>query len=231
MKLNAVSEFGLQMKTDIPQLFLPRDLFRADMELGVSANWVLSDIVHAGTDTNGNPKLKFDLQGSEADVDAFWADFWAYCEDHNISCETCFADYLDAIVTPVEGSVYGRVAPLEYFMRYFLVANAIVIVLDHDQMPAVTGQQNIAALIRLVRQTVPSYVYMFVIEQRTAGPEEFDLSNDASAASLEKYWSQAPYSTASYGRPSDIEMTYHERRPIIRWIPMCEGERGGSKCP
>jgi len=221
MKLNAVSEFGEQLKTDVYSLFFGSAMLKADVQAGVAATWEVSDIVHAGTDANGNPKLKFTLYGTQDDIDAYWTNFWTYLEDNNLSSETCFEAYLDAIVVPVEGAVYGRVAPLEYFMRYFLRANAMVVVVESSKLTSPPTDRSPVSLLSLVHETLPAHILLYVVEHVRPTPEEYDLTE--LDTDITQCLSLELASTASPGGPSAATLTYLDRRPKTKWLPVCQG--------
>jgi len=219
LKLEAVSEYGERLRDDVQSLFLNRYLFRAPLQFGVGASWELSNIVNTGFDANGNPKLKFDLYGNEEDIDTFWADFWAYLESKNLSSETCFEEYLDDIVLPVEGAVYGRVSPLEYMMRYFLSANAFIVVVERSKLTGPPEDRDPVGLLNLLQSVLPAHVMMFVVEHRDIGPEEYNLAELTSA--IEAHPALTIQSSAQPGGPSKVRLTYKDRPPKLRWISQC----------
>jgi hypothetical protein len=219
MKLAAANEYGERLRDDLYSLFFDDTLMRAPLRFGVGASWELSDIVNTGFDANGNPKLKCDLYGTASDIDAFWNDFWQYLEDHNISSETCFEAYLDDIVVPVVGAVYGRVPPLEYFMRYFLKANAMVIVVERDRLTSGPTDRDPVGLLTFMQDVIPAHIFLFVVEQRHLEPEEYDMT--LLGSEIERTYATDLASQAYPGGPSTVRMTYLDRPPIMRWIPQC----------
>jgi hypothetical protein len=222
VRLAGTSEYGTQLKTDVPQLLLPPALFRSKLSKGLGVSWEVQDIVNAGQDANGNPKLMFDVTGDPNDIELFWTEFWNRCEDQGISSETCFADYIDDTVVNETGAIYGRVAPLEFFLRYFLWPNTTIVVLDRDMLPD-TGV-SVAVAARLLQQCMPVYTYLFVVEKKTVGPDDYDLETDADDSQWEAYWAGTARDTATAGLPSTVTLTYAARRPIVRWIPVCPSE-------
>lgn len=212
-QLGSCGEYGMRIKVDLPALFVGRTLLKSEVQYGVGASWELSDIVSAGTDSNGNPKLKFDLFGDTQDVDLFWNDFWAYLERNGMSSATCFADYLD----PEPGYTYGRVAPLEYFMRYFLRPNMFVMVVESDNL-TVQGRQNINSLA-LLQRVLPSHVLMMITVQRHVSETPYSLATVTEDTTVAAAYVAAD--TARPGGPSPLSLTYRDRSPILRWIPTC----------
>ena len=212
-QLNTAGEYGTQFRTDVPAMFFGPDMFRSELRFGIGVSWQLSDIVSAGTDLNGNPKLMFELFGDPEDVSRFWQDFWAYCELNKISSETCFADYLD----PAIGTTYGRVAPLEYFLRYFLRPNLCVVVVNSDTLSP-EGLENLNQL-QLLKDVLPAHVLMIVTVERRVEEAAYDLSTLTESA--ESMPAILKSDTARPGGPSSLSLTYRDRCPILRWIPTC----------
>jgi hypothetical protein len=220
MKLAAVSEYGARLRTDVSSMFFDRRLFRAPLQFGIGADWELSDITRVGLDANGNPKLQFQLYGDPDDIRVFWETFWDYCEQHNLSSETCFSGYIDDIVSPVDGAVYGRVAPMEFFMRYFLKTNMFIIVVDRVNLAVTSLDRNPIGLLTLLRDVIPAHVLMIVVEQRIVGGEDYDLST--AGEDMTKTLARVTSDWATYGMPSSKHLTYKDRQPVIRWIPTCQ---------
>jgi hypothetical protein len=220
LKLAACSEFSERLKTDAFSLFFNKDWLRAPVKRGVGASWDVQDIVRDGADADGNSRLRFKLYGPQEDIDIFWADFWAYLESHEMTSETCFQGYLDAIVVPVDGAVYGRVAPLEYFMRYFMRANAMIVLIERDKLAAPDEHFDALSALSHLKKVTPAHVVVFVIEQRTLGPDTYDLSEvDHSVELMHVTTAQ---DTIRPGGPSATQATYMVRPPAVRWIPTCK---------
>ena len=213
MKLNAVSEYGERFKTDVYSMFFDPSMLRTCVKFGIGASWKLSDIINAGTDDNGNSKLKFDLYGDTEDIDAFWLDFWAYLEANKISSSTCFQDYMYDTILPSIGAVCGRVPPLEFFLRYFLKANGIIVVIDSDEDRAI----DMAAALGTLKKTMPAHAVLFFIEQRHLGPEEYELAD--LSESIEECISTTVSDTARPGGPSPALLTYKDRGVSYKWLP------------
>lgn len=236
MKLAGANEYGERLRTDVPSMFFGRDFMRARVQFGIGADWNPSDLTFHGLDSNGNAKLKCQLYGTPEDIDIFWNDFWNYLEENNISSETCFEGYLNDTVVPVEGSVYGSVPPLEYFMRYYLKNNAFIIVVDRDTL-TVRPDSDSLRLVNLLKQVLPVHTLMFMVERRTLDSDEYDLSTDVDAyATTDDYiyedtgtvtnplkaYAALHSNTANVGGPSRIRLTYTDRKPILKWLPVCK---------
>ena len=220
MKMAACSEYGEQLRVDTFSLSFEPAMFRADLVHGLGATWEMSDIVWRGVDANGNPKLNFTLSGYQQDVDAFWADFWAYCERTGLSSGTCFAPYLYDTVKNVEGAVWGKVAPLEYFMRYFLQYSAFVIVVERAHLTSPPEHVDPVGLLRLMRPVVPAHCLMFVVEYREPDAEQYDLSG--TGETLVPLVAKIAEDSAVPGSRSSLRMTYRDRAPIVRMLAECD---------
>ena len=215
--LSSTNKGGV-ITNDISGLFLSKSLFRAKLTYGVGAAWELSNIVCQGVDTNGNPKLSFTVYGYPDDVTALWEDIWAYCETNGISSETCFEPYLDDILVPVEGYIYGRVSPLTYFMENMLKANAAIIYVTSTRLGDF-GKRNLGKL-RDLRQVLPAHAYVFIIEREDISDDAFNLAGCTDVIDAECF-SQSVSESAYCETSSRDVLTYHEARLKTRWVPSC----------
>lgn len=218
-KLAAANEYGERLRQDMHSMFFPANILRSRLQFGIGASWDYQDIVNTGLDANGNPKLKFEVYGTESDKAIFWHDFWDHLERKNISSETCFQGYIDAIVFPVVGAIYGRVSPLEYFMRYFLQANTVVVVVDRSKLSAPPPDRDPLELLTYMRGVLPAHIRVIVVEQRHPVPEEYDLS--AVRTEADKMYATTISSAAYAGTRSTRHMSYLDRPPLMKWIPQC----------
>lgn len=218
-KLVASNEYGERLRSDVQTMFFGNNMLRARLLFGIGASWETSDIVNTGLDANGNPKLKFDLFGNDQDVSAFWEDMWSYVENKNISSETCFQDYIDVIVSPVVGAVYGRVSPLEYFMRYFLRANTTIVVVERDKLSSPAQDRDPVGLLTYMRGVLPAHMMLMIVEQRHPEPEKYDMSDVGE--NIDKTYATNLTSSAYAGTRSTSRMTYLDRPPVMRWVPQC----------
>lgn len=219
MKLDAVSEFGVAFRADVHSLFFEKAMLRSAVQFGVGASYDESDIVVAGLDAQGNPQLKFTLYGNPDDIQLFWQDFWQYLADHGMTSETCFQEYLDDIVLPVEGAVVGHVPPLEFFLRYFMRANAMILVIDRDKLAVQLPQIDPVGFLQLLRPVIPAHVMLLFVEHVRPEVQEYLMTDLAS--NLEEMVALTASSYAQPGGPSTVTMTYKDRPPVMRWIPQC----------
>jgi len=219
MKLTGATGRGTQFKTDVPVMFFDRSMLRARVLYGVAADWEVTDIVKEGVDSRGNARLRFRLWGTATDVNAFWSDFWAWLEAHTMTSEQCFTDYLYPVHPTSEGSVYGRVAPLEFLFRYFLKYNTFVIVVDKSKLAILGEGADQVAYLNLLQQVIPAHTRMIVEERYEPPAEDYDLNSMGSSVS--SFLSTIKTETATYGGPSTAQLTYIDKRPTIRLIPTC----------
>jgi len=217
-KLNATSEFGDRLKTDLYAMFFDQRMLKSNVEFGVGASWELSNIIVDGFDSKGNPRLRFTLYGDPDDISLFWQDFWQYLEDHDLTSETCFQDYIDDIVLPVEGTVCGHVAPMEYFLRYFMKANAMLLVVEKDKLSSPPTDRDPMSLLDLIRPALPAHVQLLVVEQIHV-TEDYDLADLNSEIGV--MYGKILASSAQPGGPSSATLTYQDRPPVVRWISQC----------
>ena len=219
MKLGAVSEFGNQFRIDVHSLFFEKALLRCPVHFGIGASYEESPIVVAGLDSQGVPQLKFTLYGDPKDISTFWSDFWQYLEDHNITSETCFQEYINDIVLPVEGTVVGAVPPLEYFLRYFMRANAMVLVVERDKLSAPPQDVDPLGMLQLLHPLLPAHIMLLIVEHKHTEVQEYDLTTLDS--DVEQMQALMLKSTAKPGGPSTETLTYRDRPPVMRWIAQC----------
>jgi hypothetical protein len=219
-RLSGNSEYGPRARTDIDALFLPAGFFRADLSHGLGLTWNIEPITLAGYDNNGNPKLRFTVYGSDEDIEAFWTDFWQYCEDNAVSCTSCFSGHLRDTLLPVNNAVWGSVSPLEYFLYNFLKANLLIVAIDSDKL-SVQGRQALH-LLSMLRNVIPAHVCLFVLERRTIPTDEYDLDERLVDTVMPMY-SRAFYETAGADEYEKVRLTYGDARPIVRLIPKCQG--------
>jgi hypothetical protein len=219
-RLSGDSEYGPRARTDIDALFLPAGFFRTQMRHGLGLTWEIVPITLQGYDANGNPKLQFTVYGSDEDVNNFWEDFWAYCEDNGISCTSCFSGYLRDTLLPVNNAVWGSLSPLEYFLYNFLKANLLIVAVDSDKL-SVQGRQAMH-LLSMLRDVIPAHVCLFVLERRTIPTDEYDMDERVVDNVLPIY-SRAFYETAGVDEYEKVRLTYGDARPIVRLIPKCQG--------
>jgi len=217
LKISGCSEFGQLFYTDVPALWLDNRFMRARTRFGLGFDWTPRQITSAGVDANGNQRLQFELYGDPLDVQTFWNDFWAYCEQHSIAPATCFQDYLYATVSAT-GS-YGQVRPMEFLLRYFLKYNAMVLVIERDQLNSEIRFTDVAKILTAFRLVIPAHVYLFIVEQLDKN-DSYTLDTPESA--IVRSWAKNKQESAHEGLPSQVGMTYLERRPVKRWMPACK---------
>jgi hypothetical protein len=211
-RLAANTEYGTQFRTDVPALFLPPAFFRAELQHGLGLSWLNEPVTSVGLDANGNPKLRFNMQGTTEDVELFWTDFWNYCETQNVSSVDMFGDALR--YSGGNYGYYGSVQPMAFFLANFLKANLLVVTIASDQLTdqGRRGMRNLA----LLQTVIPEHVYVCVMERQTVGPDEYEEYEDAAlvldtvTASEQVGSAHSPASRLGYGD-----------RTVVRWIPTC----------
>lgn len=219
-RLSAESEYSARLRTDLDALFLPPGFFRASVKNGLAVSWVRSPITYSGEDANGNPKVKFQVYGSSEDVDAFWADFWGYCETHNIPSTSCFSAQLHATLPEAEGAVWGSLVPIEYFLYNYLKANLMITVVDGDKLSA--AGRGAMHILGMLQPALPAHVCLLVMERRTIPTDEYDAGENVEDQ-LHPLLCRQLQEVAGVNEYSKLRLTYGDARPIVHLIPKCVG--------
>lgn len=210
-----------RLQDDINALFLTPGFFRTKLRYGLGLSWQLEDITYHGNDANGNPKLSFTVYGDDADIQAFWQDFWQYCELNHIDGKACFDGHLHARLLPVDGAVWGSVSPLEYFLYQFLKANMLFIAVDSAKL-SLRGRQSMY-LLGALRQVIPAHVCFLVVDRQTVSTETYDVGamvTDDAVPALAHTLSD----TAGANEYSKIRLAYKDAAPLAQLIPICYGD-------
>jgi len=171
-KIGGYTEFADGFEKDVPIIDLPPAFFRSGVEDGFAVGWDERDIVCHGLDKNGNPKLSFQLEGSELDNDVFWSDVWQNYEESGESMETCFEGYLDDTLW-ADGKVVGRISPIKFFLRHLVGANTLLVTIRTDTI-AEDAPLYDPKFFATVRECIPSYVRLFFIEHEAVRSTEED---------------------------------------------------------
>ena len=174
-RISGYTEFGDKFESDVPAVDLPPALFRTDVSDGFSVGWDRRPIVCHGFDANGNPKLGFRMDGSDADNDAFWEDVWRTYEETGTSIESCFEGAISDNMY-VKGRTCGEIVPIRFFLRQLIGANTLVVTVRTDVV-ADDAPLYDPKFFQTVRECVPSYVRLFFIEHESVGAADDDKSN------------------------------------------------------
>lgn len=205
---------------DVPAIDLPPAMFRASVDDGFSVDWAEKDVVCEGFDKNGNPRLRFDIGGSEEDNDVFWADTWQNYEEAGVSMETCLegTDY-DRIFEV--GKVAGKLSPMKFFMRNLIGPNTLIITVRTDTL-ADDAPLYDPRFFNVVRECIPAYLRLYVIEHETIqGDDDYnedgsDVSDEADAYAYEEYEDDVRFGGRSGPRGSD--------RVSSKWVAACKDD-------
>lgn len=206
------------LRTDIPNLPLPPSHFAVPLAFGLSAGWDTVPVYYDGDDVNGNPRLWFPLQGTDADVRAFWSEVWSRCASSGTSLRTCFEDLLDDTVVANSGAVWGHVQPLDFMLRHLIGANTVFVVLDTDQLRDAGARSAAPAFVELIRRSLPVYVRLFVVEKRSAGPDAYSLEESSASDTVLLTVSLSAESAGRVGGQNPGAMTFKDRPPVKRWV-------------
>ena len=206
---------------DFPAMDLPPALFRTGVEEGFSVGWEPAAVYCAGLDANGNPKLWFYLDGLEEDNAVFWEGVWAGCEASGTSLEKVMGcSGMDSGGEAVEPGVScGTVVPIEFFLRNLVGANTLIITVRTDTIP-VDAPLYDPGFFGVLRDCVPKYVRLCVVEHASAPEEEVDLDGDGSsvADSAEAY--------VEAGAEDEVDaMDGMDDSVSARWVARCAAGR------
>lgn len=221
-RLTADGNDAATFRLDTNVLFLPPGFFRAQIKRGLGITLQMQDLIYAGADANGNPKLRFTLYGAEDDVEAYWADFWNYCQQRGISSQTCFETHLRGTLIAKEGAVWGQLSPVEYFLANFLKAQAVVIAVDSARLSA--AGRSALHLLTALKPALPAHICLFVVERQELTPEIYDMGAELGDARVPA-WVTPLNEIAGPSEFVKTRLTYGQAQPVVRWIPTCKGER------
>lgn len=215
-KIPAYSDFVddfEELKADVPALDLPPAMFHTSVERGFSVAWAEEDVVCAGIDANGNPMLRFSLDGEPEDEDAFWHDTWLRYEKAGVSMETCLDGVEhDTIFTP--GKVCARISPMLFFMRNLVGANTLIITVCTDTV-ADDAPLYDPKFFNVLRDAVPAYVRLYVIEHQSTPEDLYDTEqHDTWRPGDTREYDEADM--AAYDSCGD-EVSYRGRKAGARW--------------
>ena len=177
---------------DVPAIDLPPAMFRPSVDDGFSVDWAEKDVVCVGFDANGNPKLKFDIGGSEEDNDVFWEDTWENYEEAGVSMETCL-EGLEYDKIFAVGKVAGKISPMKFFMKNLVGANTLIITVRTDTL-ADDAPLYDPKFFNVVRECIPAYLRLYVIEHEKIqsdadyyNSEGSDISDEADSYAYDEY--------------------------------------------
>jgi len=205
---------------DVPAIDLPPALFRSSLRNGFSVSWALEDVVYCGPDANGNPRLRFRLGGSVEDEDRFWADTWKRYEESGKSMVSCLEGVTYDTIYEV-GAVWTQISPMEFFMHNLIGANTLIITVRTDTL-ADDAPLYDPKFFGVVRECVPSYIRLYVVEHSKAGSERKCLAGSSDETDLyvgEEYEDSVSYQPFKKrkrgGRTHD--------RVDSKWVASCRG--------
>lgn len=154
-----------EFSQDVPFVDLPPALFRSDLENGFSVGWEEVPVYFEGLDKNKNPRFRFDLEGSDLDNDTFWQDVWKDYEDAGVSMATLL-DCVDGDTIFEAGREVGVISPIKFFIKNLIGANTIIMTVRTDTL-ADDAPLYDPKFFGVVRECVPSYIRLYVIEHET----------------------------------------------------------------
>lgn len=216
-RVKGYSGFELsKFREDVTSIEIPGAMISGDSS-GFYATWDEKDVMYNGLDSNGNPKLSFDIGMDAAESSEFWSNVWSRYEERGDSMEACF-DGLDSERTV--GQPCGKVVPIKFFLRNLVGANTLIVVVDTDRIPddAPLYDPN---FYNALRKLVPSYVRLYIVEHGQAVDDEFSVQQPPSSDEA----------VLSYDLRSDeleeLEDRYDTSDELVgaRWTRKCRNSR------
>jgi hypothetical protein len=207
-----------ELMEDVPAVDMPDAYFRMDLDAGFSLTWNEVPVYCDGFDRNGNPKLRFDLEGSKEDNDIFWSDVQKAYEETGQNMMTCLGTVQDGIIVEA-GKIVGSVSPLRFFFENLVGANTLVITVRTDTL-ADDAPLYDPKFFGVLRESIPSYIRLYVIEHGSVGDETVDLAevyDDADLNIQEEEEDEFDYGVLPRGPK------YHDHVDT-KWIAACRDE-------
>lgn len=212
------------IETDVPIVDLPPAFFRTGLDDGFSVGWPEKEIACFGFDKNGNPKLSFHLDGSEEDNTAYWNDTWNIFEENGISIESCFEGHIYDRVYEI-GKPCGSISPIEFFLKHLIGANTLIITVDTSTIADDSPLYD-PKFFQTLRDCIPSYIRLFVIEHESVGPEQITLDTESEDAdvddSAELYVYDKVEDECGFGNVIPMRASSRDRIVSKKWINSCK---------
>lgn len=197
---------------DLPAIDLPPAFFDVPVKEGFSVDWNEVPVELVGYDSNGNPKLRFPLEGSESDENAFWEAVWDRYEAAGRSMAECFG--FD--VEETSDGVVGTVRPIEFFLRNLVGSNTLVVTVRSDTVSPDAPLYD-PKFFGALRSCIPSYVRLLAIEHASVPDDRSDLAGAYDEADIALH------------DDKDDNMVYNARTGAgfsdgvsFRWVAACE---------
>jgi hypothetical protein len=169
-----------QFLLDVPALRLSRGVANNGISGSLNCEWRPTPIIFRGNDDNGNPKLQFELGGSQEDFNQFWQSIWDRAEEANESLGDFFSQYLWApppYVTP--DTPVGEINPMEFFMQNFFKYNVGIVVVDFNALPEYIKSLSVFANLN---RLLPAHAVLTAIgKQRVSDSVGFNSTESLSS--------------------------------------------------
>ena len=206
---NGSAGFSIPLDQDIPSIVLPPGILRAKTEYGVYAMWGKETVKRSKTSPGRDdyPHLYFDLGGTDDDRSAFWTDAWKHAEEAGVSMESLLGE---------EGS---KVSPAEFFLRNFVGANTIFVVIDRSQLEDISLVRD-PMFFGMLSSVVPSAVRLFLVEHRAVGDDDkMELETATEDTFLAAALSEVVEHVSAPQIPGQkVDGAYFEDRVMMRFV-------------
>lgn len=148
--------FSIPLEQDIPSIVLSPDILRVRTKYGVYAMWGESVVKASESEPS---HLYFDIGGTESDKSAFWQDVWKQADKAGVNMSKLIGR---------EGDI---VSPAAFFLRHFVGANTLFVVVDAAQLED-TSLLREPMFFGMLSSVVPSAIRLFIVEHRTVGEDD-----------------------------------------------------------
>lgn len=153
--------FSIPLEQDIPSIVMPRDILRVRTRYGVYAMWGASTVKASKSDPS---RLYFDIGGTEEDKAAFWNDVWSHAEEAGVS------------MARLIGNEGDQVSPAAFFLRHFVGANTMFVVVDDAQLEDASLLRD-PMFFGMLTSVVPSAIRLFIVEHRSVADDRMNLGS------------------------------------------------------
>ena len=149
--------FSVPVQQDIPSVIMPPSVLRVRTQYGIYAVWGEVEVKAA----DDNPAhLYFDLGGINEDTAAFWQETWRNAEQAGVSMASILG-----------GGVGAMISPVRFFLKNFVGANTIFVVIDRSQLEDISLVRD-PMFFGMLSSVVPSAVRLFLVEHRAVGDDD-----------------------------------------------------------
>jgi len=204
---------------EVPSLYLPKAVIgNYTADTGVILTWEQVPVTYEGLDDNGNWKIKFNLKTNAGKESLLWQEIWERAERDNVDLAQVFSSFITQPAGNI-GSTIGSINPMQYYMDNFLKANATVVTVNFNSLPA--SITSLRALTRL-KSVVPAHTLLITLGRLTVSELPYDLTTSGSDV-VNTYDAFKVFDEANvHGSVSTAtNLTYRDSNIQTKWIRRC----------